>query len=146
MLARISIEQLQPAAYQSMFGLEKYLSTTDIKQSLQELIKIRASMINKCAYCIEMHTQQARKGGETEQRLYALSAWQQSPLFNEQERGVLALTDEITDISKDGLSDDTYAHCLALFGEPLLAQCMMQIVTINAWNRIALATKMTHQR
>jgi len=142
---RIDISALEPAAYKPMLGLESYLGEIDLDPKLKELIKIKASIINKCAFCIQMHTEQARKLGETEQRLYALSAWQESPLFTEKERAVLALTEEVTSISLQGLSDDTYAQCLALLGENEIAQCIMQIVTINAWNRIALATKMVHE-
>lgn len=139
---RIRIEQLEPASYKPMIGLEQYLGETNIEPSLRELIKIKASMINKCAYCIQMHTQQARKSGETEQRLYALAAWQESSLFTEKERAVLALTEEVTLISDQGLSDEIYSACIKLLGKHGVAQCIMQIVTINAWNRIALSTKM----
>ena len=145
MTTRIDISQLQPAAYQSMFGLEGYLAKTDVSTTLKELIKLKASMINKCAYCIQMHSEQARKNGETEQRIYALPAWQESPLFTAEERAVLALTEEVTQIAQSGLSDSTYRHCIALFGEQRVAQLIMQIVTINAWNRIAVATKMVHE-
>lgn len=142
---RIRIDQLEPSSYQPMFGLENYLGKTDIEPSLKELIKLKASIINKCAYCIQMHTAQARQQGETEQRLYALPAWQESPLFNEVERAVLKLTEEVTQISLEGVTDETYDKCIALLGEKKVAQCIMQIVTINAWNRIALATKLYHE-
>lgn len=142
---RIRIDQLEPSSYQPMIGLEAYLGTTDIPPTLKELIKIKASIINKCAYCIEMHTVQARKLGETEQRLYALSAWQESPLFTEVERAVLKLTEEVTQISLEGVTDKTYDKCIKLLGEKQVAQCIMQIVTINAWNRIALSTKLYHK-
>ncbi|KPU82337.1 hypothetical protein JI57_04120 [Psychromonas sp. PRT-SC03] len=141
---RIRIDQLEPASYKPMIALEKYLATIDIESTLKELIKVKASIINKCAYCIQIHTEQARKTGETEQRLYALSAWQESPLFTEKERATLALTEEVTLISKQGLSDKTYTKALKDLGEKGMAQCIMQIVTINAWNRIALSTKMYH--
>lgn len=144
MTTRIDISQLQPAAYQPMFGLEGYLAETDLTASIKELIKLKASMINKCAYCIQMHSEQARKNGETEQRIYALPAWQESPLFTAEERAVLALTEEVTLISATGVSDATFERCNALFGEQKVAQLIMQIVTINAWNRIALATKLVH--
>lgn len=141
---RINIEQLEPASYQAMLALEKYLATTDIEPKLKELIKLKASIINKCAFCIQMHSEIARKSGESEQRIYALPAWQESALFNETERAVLVLTEEITRVSAQGVSDKTYNKCLELLGENGLAQCIMAIVTINAWNRIALATKMSH--
>ena len=108
METRININQLEPDAYKAMFSLEKYLSSVELEPSLKELIKIRASQLNGCAYCIQMHTEQARKQGETEQRIYALSAWKESPLFTDMERAVLALTDEITLISNQGLSQKTY--------------------------------------
>lgn len=141
---RIRIDQVEPLAYQPMIGLEEYLTNTDIEPTLKELIKLKASIINKCAYCIQMHTEQARKMGETEQRLYALSAWQESPLFTDVERAVLQLTEEVTQISVAGVTDETYGKCIELLGEKSVAQCIMQIVTINAWNRIALSTKMYH--
>lgn len=142
MTTRINISQLQPDAYQPMFGLEGYLAETDLTPKIKELIKLKASMINKCAYCIQMHSEQARKNGETEQRIYALPAWQESPLFSAEERAVLALTEEVTHISVAGVSDATYERCIELFGEQEVAQLIMQIVTINAWNRIAVATKL----
>ena len=145
MTIRIDISQLQPAAFKPMFGLEGYLGKTDLTATIKELIKLKASMINKCAYCIQMHSEQARKNGESEQRIYALAAWQESPLFSDEERAVLALTEEVTLIAQSGLSDATYKHCIALFGEQKVAQLIMQIVTINAWNRIALATQLVHQ-
>lgn len=128
-----------------MFGLEKYLGKIELESSLKELIKIRASQFNGCAFCIQMRAEQARKEGETELRIYAISAWWESPLFTDKERTVLALTDEVTLISEQGLSDETYETALEVLGENQLAQCIMQIVTINAWNRIALSIKMKHE-
>lgn len=145
MTTRIDISQLEPKAYQAMFSLEGYLADCDLDSSLKELIKLKASMINQCAYCIQMHSEQARKHGESEQRIYALPAWQESPLFTDEERAVLALTEEITNISNAGLSDATYNLCTELFDEQKVAQLIMQVVTINAWNRIALATKLVYE-
>ena len=141
---RIDIDKLQPDAYNAMFGLEKYLGGTELALSLRELIKVRASQINGCAYCIQMHTEQAREHGETEQRLYAVSAWKESPLFSDEERAALALTDAVTRIAEDGVSDEIYDAALEALGTTGLAQSIMQIVTINAWNRIAIATRMEH--
>ena len=145
MKKRISINDLEPDAYQSMFGIEKYLSSVGLETSLKELIKIRASQLNGCAYCIQMHTEQARAQGETEQRIYALSAWKESPLFSEKERAILALTEEVTQISIQGLTKETYEKALKELGENKLAQSIMQIVAINAWNRIAVSTSMQHE-
>ncbi|MEB6608072.1 carboxymuconolactone decarboxylase family protein [Aeromonas sanarellii] len=144
MSQRIQLASQIPAAIQAMRGLEAYLGGTDIPLSLKELIKLRASMINGCAYCIEMHAEVAMKHGESAQRLLALAAWRESPLFDGRERAVLALTDEVTSIADQGLTEQTYGEALAQLGESLLAQCLMQAVTINAWNRIAVATRMEH--
>ncbi len=145
MKKRIDINTLEPNAYKAMFGLEKYLSTTTLDALIKELIKIRASQINGCAYCIQMHTESARKMGESEQRIYALSAWKESPLFSDQERAVLSLTDEMTLIADNGLSEECYEAALQALGENTLAEAMMQIVAINAWNRMAIATAMQHE-
>ncbi|MFM4962192.1 carboxymuconolactone decarboxylase family protein [Aeromonas bivalvium] len=146
MSARIQLVNLVPTAVKAMMGLESYLGGSDIPFILKELIKLRASMINGCAYCIEMHAEAAMAEQESPQRLLALAAWRESPLFDERERAVLALTDEVTRIDEQGLSEETYQRALGLLGETLLAQCLMQIVTINAWNRIAVATRMEHRR
>jgi AhpD family alkylhydroperoxidase len=142
---RIDISKLEPNAYQAMFGLEKYLGDTALEPSLKELIKIRASQINSCAYCIEMHTSEAMKQGETEKRIFALSAWKESPLFSDKERAILQITEEITLITHNGLSAKSYEAALSVLGENILAQAIMQIVTINAWNRMAVATHMVHE-
>ncbi len=144
MCQRVNISQLEPEAYKAMFGLEGYLRKTDLTDKLKELIKTRASQINGCAFCIQMHTEQARKNGETAQRLYALSAWKDSPLFSEEERAVLALTEEVTLISQNGLTENTYSEALKHLGEQKLAQAIMQISVINTWNRIAISTHIQH--
>ena len=139
---RLNLQALESDAFQAMLGVEKYLSGISLDKLLIDLIKIRASQLNGCAYCIQMHTEDARSLGETEQRLYALSAWKESPLFSDQERAVLALTDEVTQISKEAVTEQTYQHCQQYLSDHEIAQCIMQIVQINSWNRIALATKM----
>ena len=142
MSKRIVIQELQPKAYEAMFGLEKYLSQSKLEPTLQELIRIRVSQINGCAFCINMHTKDARKHGETEQRIYGLNAWRETPFFNEKERAVLALAEEITHISVHGVSDETYNNALQELGEEQLAQAIMAIIAINAWNRIGISTHM----
>jgi len=139
---RINIQKVAPAAYQAMFGLEKYLSTSNVDPILLELIKMRASQINGCAFCLNMHSADARKIGETEQRLYLLNAWRETTLFTREEEAVLALTEEVTLISNH-VSDETYQKAADLFDENTLAQIIMAIITINAWNRIAITTKLT---
>ncbi|MEO3405666.1 carboxymuconolactone decarboxylase family protein [Mucilaginibacter sp. CAU 1740] len=137
---RIVIKELEPKAYEAMFGLEKYLGTTNLEASLKELIKIRVSQINGCAFCINLHTKDARKMGETEQRIYALSAWRETPFFSEKEMAVLALAEEITYIHNGGVSDTTYQRAASVLDDHTLAQTIMAIIAINAWNRIAVST------
>ncbi|WP_316769695.1 carboxymuconolactone decarboxylase family protein [Pedobacter frigiditerrae] len=143
METRINIGQLEPAAYKALMGLETYLATTTINKTHKELIKIRASQINGCAFCINMHTIDARKHGETEQRIYLLNAWREvANLYTEEERAILALTEEMTLIANGGVSYETYNKAKSIFDENQLAQIMMAIITINAWNRMAIATQL----
>jgi len=137
---RINIKELEPNAYKAMSGLEQYTRSSKLPPLLREMIKIRASQINGCAYCIDMHTQEALKLGENQRRIFALSAWKESPLFTEEERAVLQLTEEVTLISKDALSDETYNKVLKFYGENELAQILMQVIIINMWNRMAVST------
>ena len=141
---RIDLKQLEPEAYQALFGLEKYITNAKINPILSELIRIRASQINGCAYCIAIHTKDARKLDVSEQKLFALPAWKESPLFSPEEKVVLSMTDEITLISHKGLSTKTYKLALEMFDENSIAKILMLIGTINIWNRIAIATKMVH--
>ncbi|MCR6638598.1 MAG: carboxymuconolactone decarboxylase family protein [Sporocytophaga sp.] len=142
MKSRIKIKDLEPNAYVAMYGLEKYLSSTSISKTYKSLIKIRASQINGCAFCIQMHTREARQEGETEQRIYALSAWRETPFFAPEERVILALTEEVTLISKIGVSDAVYKEAEKYFDGNYIAQLIMTIVSINGWNRIAVATRL----
>jgi AhpD family alkylhydroperoxidase len=144
MKQRISIKQLEPKAYEVLFAMEEYLSTTDLSLQLRELIKIKVSQINKCAFCLEMHTKDARKAGETEQRIYALSAWEESPLFTEEERAVLSLIEEVTKISEHGVNDITFQNIQTYFTDNQVAQIIIAINQMNFWNRIAITTKMFH--
>ncbi|WP_415888395.1 carboxymuconolactone decarboxylase family protein [Neptuniibacter sp. SY11_33] len=142
MLQKIDFVKSHTPALNTMLQMENYLSDISIGYKLKGLIKIRASMLNECAFCIDMHTSQARAKGESEQRIYALSAWRKSKLFSEEERVVLALTEEMTSTNPQDLSDQTYQQGLALFGEKGFVEIIMQITAINAWNRIAIATRM----
>lgn len=141
MKTRIKIPAVAPEGYKAMAAFAQYLKQTSLNPLHQELIKIRASQINGCAYCIDMHTRDARKLGETEQRIYALNAWRETPFFTEEERAILALTEEVTLIHRH-VSDTTYEKALALLGEKYLAEVIMAITVINAWNRIGIATSM----
>jgi len=124
-----------------MYGLETYLAKAEISKTLKELIKIRASQINKCAYCIDMHTKDAMKKGKSSQRIFLISARREATkFFTEEEQTVLAMTEEITLIHQHGLSETIYQKASGIFTEIQIAQILMVIVTINAWNRIAVST------
>lgn len=145
METRFFMEKVNPKGYTAMLELEKYLMSTSIDKKLKELIKIRASQINGCAFCIDMHTKDARKIGETEQRIYALNAWRETPFFTPEERAVLALTEAITLVTEGHVPDDVYNDVRRYFDETKTAEIIMAIVTINAWNRIGISTrKMPH--
>ncbi|MBO2010229.1 carboxymuconolactone decarboxylase family protein [Hymenobacter negativus] len=136
---RLNLEQLEPNAYKAMYGLVKYLGTTQLTTTHHHLIMVRASQLNGCAFCLDMHTREARAHGETEQRLYLLSAWRETTLFTPEEQAILAMTEEVTFISKH-VSAATYQQGVAALGEQYLAQVIMAIVAINAWNRMSIAT------
>lgn len=140
---RIDIQQLEPEAFQAMFTLENYLQNSGLSKTLLLLIKIRASQINACAYCINMHSSDALKQGETPQRIFLLNAWKETGLFTEEEKTVLAITEEVTLISQNGLSDVTYKQAEKLFDGNKIAQIIMAVITINAWNRIVISTRKT---
>ncbi len=146
MTKRISIKDLEPNAYKAMLELENYANTTQIPSLLKQLIKIRASQINNCAYCIDMHTEHALAEGESVRRVFSLSAWKESHLFTNEEKAVLQLTEEITLISLEGVKDETYKNAITFFEQKVLAQIIMQIVVINSWNRIAVSTKMIYKK
>ncbi|HAR73518.1 MAG TPA: hypothetical protein DCR77_08950 [Flavobacteriaceae bacterium] len=142
MKSRLNIQKLEPKAYEAMYGLESFLANSELDKLHLELIKIRASQINGCAFCINMHTKDAMKLGETNQRIFLLNAWRETTLFTEEERVILAMTEEITNISQHGLSEETYQKALALFSENYIAIIILAITTINAWNRIAISSHM----
>jgi AhpD family alkylhydroperoxidase len=130
------------AVYRAMLQLERYVRGSGINPTLLGLIKIRASQINCCAFCIDMHTKDARLNGETEQRIYALNAWRETPFFTAEERAVLALTEAVTLIATHPVSDEIYDEVSRYFTPDQIANLLMAIVTINGWNRIAITTQM----
>jgi AhpD family alkylhydroperoxidase len=138
---RINIKKLEPAAYKALLNLEDYLETTSVSPLHRELIRIRASQLNGCAYCINMHSRDARSLGESEHRIYALSVWREAPFFTEEEKVILALTEEVTLIT-EGVSEETYNLAIDVLGEQKTAQVIMNAIVINAWNRIGVSTKM----
>ncbi|WP_417361421.1 carboxymuconolactone decarboxylase family protein [Galbibacter sp.] len=135
---RLDLAKTDPEAYQAMLGLEKYIAKSGLDKSLYELIKTRASQINGCAYCINMHTRDAMKMGETAQRLFLLDAWRETKLFTQKERAVLALTEAMTSIAGKPVSDEIYMEAKVHLTEKELAAVIMAIVAINGWNRIAI--------
>lgn len=139
---RLHVEALEPNAYKAMYGLVGYLQTTEVTKTHKYLISTRASQINGCAHCLNMHTTEALRNGETQQRLFLLSAWKETALFTEEEKVILALTEEITLIHQHGVSDSVYKKAVELLGENYVAQVIMAIVAINAWNRIAVSTNL----
>ena len=139
---RVNINETEPQAFKAMYALEGYLATVQLSKIQKELIKIRASQINGCAFCIDMHTKDALKYGETTQRIFLLNAWHETQLFTEEEKAILAITEEITLIANKGLSDETYAKAEQFFDRNQIAQIIMAVVTINAWNRIAISTQL----
>lgn len=141
MTQRFDFSQSDPKAYQAMLGLETYLHRCDLKPQLLHLVKTRASQINGCAFCIDMHTKEARADGESEQRLYALSAWVETPFFTPAERAALALTEAVTCIAEQAVPDTVYAEVCQHFSEAEVTQLLMAIVTINSWNRLEIASQ-----
>jgi len=136
---RVSLAEEARTAYRAMAAFDRSI---ELDPALRELVKIRASQLNGCAYCIDMHTRAARKAGESEQRLYALAAWRESPLFTPRERAALELTDAITEIGERGVPDDLYESAAAEFPPHELANLILAITAINAWNRIAISSGM----
>jgi AhpD family alkylhydroperoxidase len=136
---RINTAKVSPGAYRAMFGLESYVRQSGLEPSLLELVKMRASQINGCAYCIDMHSKDARAHGETEQRLYALSAWRETPFYTERERAALAWTEAVTLIAHDHVPDAVYEEVRQHFTEEELVNLTMAVVAINGWNRLAIS-------
>lgn len=139
MKSRIVIPQVAPDAYQALMNLEKYISTTSLTAEHKELIKIRASQINGCAFCINMHTADARKYGVSEQKIYLLSAWREADIYSEEEKAILALTEQVTLIANH-VTDEVYQNAAQLFDEKYLAEIILAIIAINSWNRLAITT------
>jgi len=141
MSTRFDMATTDKAAYKALLGLEGYLQTISLNKIQKELIKIRASQINGCAFCLDMHTKDAMKYGETPQRIFLLNAWREAKeLFTEEEQVILEMTEEITLISQKGLTEETYYKAKQVFDEATIAQIIMAIITINAWNRIGIST------
>ncbi len=139
MQPRIDSAKAAPGAVKAMLDLEKYVRQSGLETPLLELVRLRASQINGCAYCLDMHTKDARAEGETEQRLYTLSAWRETPFFTERERAALEWTEAVTEIGKDHVPDEVFERTRRHFSERELADLTLAVIAINAWNRLAIA-------
>lgn len=144
MEARLDVARVRPQALKPMLALEAYLEDCGLERSLVELVKTRASQINGCAYCLHMHTRDARAAGESEERLYLLDAWHESPLYTDRERAALAWTEALTLISETHAPDAVWQQARAQFGEAELVDLTLLVMTINAWNRLAIGFRSVH--
>jgi AhpD family alkylhydroperoxidase len=142
MQARLDYPQVDPESLKTMFALGKYVINSKIEQSTIDLVLLRASQINRCAYCIDMHFKDAVASGETEQRLYSLDAWRETPFYSERERAALAWTEAVTVLTEDFVPDAVYEQARAHFTEAELVSLTMAIIAINGWNRLNVSFRM----
>ncbi|HKJ81621.1 MAG TPA: carboxymuconolactone decarboxylase family protein [Ignavibacteriaceae bacterium] len=142
MKVRMNLKNAEPVIYKLMVEADKSVDSFKLDPKVKELVKLRTSQINGCGYCVNYHSFEARKLGETERRLYAVNAWWETPFFSEEERAVLKFTEEVTNISHGGVSDNTFEIVLSLLGEQKLTQLLFVISTTNTWNRLAISTHM----
>ncbi len=137
---RIDISKVAPAGFRAVFGLEKYVQGA-LDHTVLYLIKVRASMVNECAFCVDMHTTDAAKAGESTQRLFGLAAWRDSSFYDERERAALALTDAVTLLGRTGVPDEVWDPVVEQFGEEGAANVLLAIGTINLWNRLTITSR-----
>ena len=141
MQTRIDFRKVSPRAVQAMLGLQNYVNASGIEHGVLELVKMRASQINGCAYCVDMHTRDARAAGETEQRLHAVAVWLEAPFFTPRERAALAFTESVTRLASTHVPDEAYAAVAAQFGPEEVGALLSLIVAINAWNALSVASR-----
>jgi AhpD family alkylhydroperoxidase len=139
MKARIELTKANPKIVQLLLAIEEYLRGSGLESALRHLVNTRASQINGCAYCLDMHTKDARGEGETEQRLYALDAWRETPFFNERERAALEWTEAVTRVADGHIPDDVYERVRRHFNEQELIDLTLAAAHINTWNRLSIA-------
>ena len=138
MSPRIDFQKVEPGAVHAMLGLEKYLHSSGLEESLLLLVKMRASQINGCAYCLDMHSKDARALGETEQRLYLLDAWREAPFYSEREQAALKWTEALTLVTEDHVPDEIYNEVRQHFNEKEMVALSLAVVAINGWNRLCI--------
>jgi AhpD family alkylhydroperoxidase len=141
MTPRSNPATIAPDAYRALLLLERHVRASGLEPSLLHLIRLRASYINGCAFCVDMHTKEARHGGETEQRLFAVPVWRETPFYTERERAALLWTEAVTNVSQTGVPDDAYAQALTQFSEAEVVNLTMAIIAINGWNRLAVSLR-----
>jgi AhpD family alkylhydroperoxidase len=144
MKPRLNPYQAAPGVMKAMTALETQVASCGLDSALVELVKIRASQINGCAFCLHMHTRDARARGEREERLYLLDAWRESPLYSKRERAALAWTEAVTLVAQDHVPDEVYDQAHAEFSDEELVRLTLLVATINAWNRFAIAFRSIH--
>ncbi len=142
MKPRINYGEVAPGAYAAMDALDRYLATCDLEKALLMLVQLRASQLNGCAYCLDMHWKDLRAAGEQEQRLYSLAAWRECPWYTDRERAALAWTEAVTLIASDHVPDAVYREVKPHFSEPELAGLTLAVAAINAWNRLSIAGRL----
>ncbi len=138
-MERLDYHHIAPGAVTAMLGVQRYVDGCSLEKKLLELVKLRASEINGCAYCVDMHSKDARALGETEQRLYAVAVWREAPFFSDRERAALAWTESVTLVSQTGVPDGVYELARSQFSEKELMDLTMAIIAINGWNRLAVS-------
>src|SRR3982751_1806211 len=138
---RVDYARIAPDAYRAQRALESYICQSGLEESLMHLVKVRASYMNGCAYCIDMHTKDARLAGETEQRIYALNAWRETPFFSDRERAALEWTEALTRWAETHVPDEIHARVAAQFDEAELVALTFAVVVINSWNRLAISLR-----
>jgi AhpD family alkylhydroperoxidase len=141
MTARIDLMHVNPGVIQAMLGLERQVRQAGLEQTLLDLVRMRASQINGCAHCLDMHSKDARANGEAEQRLYGLEAWRETPYYSPRERAALEWTEALTLVADTGVPDDVYARVRDQFSEDELVHLSLSIVSINGWNRLNVAAR-----
>ncbi|MFI9595558.1 carboxymuconolactone decarboxylase family protein [Nonomuraea sp. NPDC052265] len=143
MTERMELGKFAGEAYRAMAGLDRFVAQSTLPKPLLELVRLRASQINGCVYCVDMHSSDAKQAGESDARLHAVAVWREAPFFTPEERAALAFTEAATRLSTDDVTDEVWARAAAHFDEQQMAALTVAVATINAWNRMGVATRMT---
>ncbi|MEV3980840.1 carboxymuconolactone decarboxylase family protein [Nonomuraea sp. NPDC049758] len=143
MTERMELGKFAGEAYKAMAGLDRFVAQSTLPKPLLELVRLRASQINGCVYCVDMHSSDAKQAGESDARLHAVAVWREAPFFTPQERAALAFTEAATRLSTDDVTDEVWAQAAAHFDEQQMAALTVAVAAINAWNRMGVATRMT---